>query len=108
LVSAVRAAAVALDALRLEPPQLLQLLAAHGGVVDLEHGIDVFIVGLEAVDADHACWPASMRACVLAAASSMRSFGMPASMAFAMPPSRLDLPIWPSALAARSAVRRST
>ena len=33
------------------------------------------------------CAPASMRAWVRAAASSMRSFGMPASIAFAMPPS---------------------
>ena len=32
-------------------------------------------------------WPESMRACVRAAASSIFSFGMPASMAFAMPPS---------------------
>jgi hypothetical protein len=31
-------------------------------------------------------WPESMRACVRAAASSIFNFGMPASMAFAMPP----------------------
>ncbi len=32
------------------------------------------------------CRPESIRACVRAAASSMRSLGMPSPMAFAMPP----------------------
>jgi hypothetical protein len=40
--------------------------------------------------------PESMRACVRAAASSMRSFGMPASMALAMPPSASTSSMWPT------------
>ena len=52
--------------------------------------------------------PLSMRACVFAAASSMRSFGRPSSMAFAMPPIFSTSSIWARALAARSCVRRST
>ena len=39
-----------------------------------------------------------MRACVLAAASSMRSLGMPASIALAMPPSASTSSMWPQAL----------
>src|SRR5206468_570031 len=53
-----------------------------------------------------ACRPASMRACVLAEASSMRSFGTPASMAFAMPPSASTSWMWPQAFCARSRVLR--
>ena len=58
-----------------------------------------------------ACSPASMRACVRAAASSMRSFGMPASIALAMPPSASISSIWLQRLARRgrrSAARRSS
>ena len=52
--------------------------------------------------------PESMRACVLAAASSMRSLGMPASMAAVMPPASSTSSIRDQARAARSAVSRST
>ena len=48
------------------------------------------------------CLPRSMRACVRAAASSMRIFGMPAAMAFAMPPSFSTSSMWASAFSASS------
>ncbi|OWK22341.1 hypothetical protein AJ88_08560 [Mesorhizobium amorphae CCBAU 01583] len=54
------------------------------------------------------CSPESMRAWVRAAASSMRSFGMPFSIAAAMPPRLSTSSIWASARAARSCVSRST
>ena len=52
--------------------------------------------------------PESMRAWVRAAASSMRSFGMPASMALAIPPSSSTSRDVSEHLSARSLVRRST
>jgi hypothetical protein len=66
----------------------LAICGAHRGVVDLEH-VDLLLLldRVELVDADDRLRPESMRACVRAAASSMRSLGMPASMALAMPPS---------------------
>ncbi len=54
------------------------------------------------------CSPESIRACAFAAASSMRSFGVPASMAFAMPPIASTSSMCPIARAARSWVSRST
>ena len=48
------------------------------------------------------CWPESMRAWVRAAASSMRSLGMPASMAAVMPPAASTSSMWAQALRARS------
>jgi hypothetical protein len=61
-------------------------MLAHRGIVDLQHRHVFVFVELELVDADHrlrAAVDARLRA---AAASSMRSFGRPASMALAMPP----------------------
>ena len=55
-----------------------------------------------------ACWPESMRACVRAAASSMRILGMPASMAFDMPPAFSTSWMCAQARLARSWVSRST
>ena len=53
--------------------------------------------------------PESMRACVRAAASSMRIFGMPAAIALAMPPSSSTSAMWLLGLAdASSQVSRST
>ena len=52
--------------------------------------------------------PESMRAWVLAAASSMRSLGMPASIAAVIPPASSTSWMWAHARAARSWVRRST
>ena len=49
-----------------------------------------------------------MRAWVREAASSMRNFGMPASMADAIPPLSSTSVMWSHALAARSWVSRST
>ncbi len=54
------------------------------------------------------CRPASMRAWVRAAASSMRIFGMPCSMALAMPPARSVSSMCAHARSARSCVSRST
>ena len=54
------------------------------------------------------CRPASIRAWVLAAASSIRSFGNPASMARAMPPISSTSARWAMARAARSWVSLST
>ena len=48
------------------------------------------------------CRPESIRAWVRAAASSMRSLGMPASIALAMPPACSTSLMWPHALRARS------
>ena len=53
-------------------------------------------------------WPLSIRACFLAAASSIRNFGMPASMAFVMPPNSSTSSISAHALLAISLVRFST
>jgi hypothetical protein len=52
--------------------------------------------------------PESMRAWVRAAASSMRSFGMPASMALAMPPAFSTSRMCAHARLASSWVSRST
>ena len=52
--------------------------------------------------------PESMRPCVRAAASSMRSFGIPASMALRIPPVSSTSAMCCRARSARSAVRRST
>ena len=52
--------------------------------------------------------PESMRAWVRAAASSMRSLGMPCSMALAMPPASSASRMWAHARSARSWVSRST
>ena len=52
--------------------------------------------------------PESMRAWVRAAASSMRSLGMPASMAAVIPPASSTSSMCAQARAARSAVSRST
>ena len=67
--------------------QLVELLGAHLGVVDLEH-VDLLVGGRRRyLLTPITGWrPESMRAWVRAAASSIRSFGMPASMALAMPP----------------------
>lgn len=54
------------------------------------------------------CRPESMRACVRAAASSTRSFGMPASMACAMPPAASTSSMCCHARRARSYVSFST
>ncbi len=53
-------------------------------------------------------WPASIRAWVRAAASSIRIFGMPASMALAMPPAASTSSMCSQARWARSWVSRST
>ena len=52
--------------------------------------------------------PESMRACVRAAASSMRSLGMPASIAAVIPPAASTSWMCAHACAARSWVSRST
>jgi hypothetical protein len=54
------------------------------------------------------CRPESIRAWVRAAASSMRSFGMPASMALAMPPASSTSRMCAHALRASSSVSFST
>ena len=54
------------------------------------------------------CRPESIRAWVRAAASSMRSFGSPASFALAIPPALSTSWMCSQARAARSAVSRST
>jgi hypothetical protein len=52
--------------------------------------------------------PESILAWVRAAASSIRIFGMPCSMALAMPPARSASRMWAHARSARSWVSRST
>ena len=70
------------------------LLGAHPAVLDLEHLDLVVLVDLVLVDADHRLLTRVDRAWVRAAASSMRSFGMPSSMACAMPPCSFTSPMW--------------
>ena len=52
--------------------------------------------------------PESIRAWVRAAASSIRSFGMPSSIARDIPPARSTSWMWAQARSARSWVSRST
>ncbi len=65
----------------------------------LSTSIAASLTGLYLLTPITACRPASIRACVLAEASSMRSFGTPASIALAMPPSASTSWIWPQAFA---------
>jgi hypothetical protein len=68
--------------------QLVKLLLAHRGVVHLQDVDRLLALRLVTVDAHNGLLAAeSMRAWVLAAASSIRIFGMPCSMALAIPPS---------------------
>ncbi len=71
--------------------ELLDLRGAHRGIVHLEDVDGLSAVRRNLLTPMTDCTPESMRACVLAAASSIRSFGIPASMALAMPAERLDL-----------------
>ena len=91
-----------------EPLQLVQLLAADGAVVDFEDG-DVGVAVLPVfVHADDGLAAESMRPCVAVAACSIMRFGMPASIALAMPPNFSTSSMCLSARAARSCVSRST
>ena len=54
------------------------------------------------------CAPESSRAWVRAAASSMRIFGRPSSIALAIPPASSASVMWAQARSARSWVSRST
>jgi hypothetical protein len=64
-----------------QPAELVELLGAHGPVVDLEH-VDVVVAGDRyLLTPMTGCRPESIRAWVRAAASSMRILGMPSSMA---------------------------
>ena len=82
----------ALVALLAQPAQLVQLLRADAGVVDLAGRRSPRRTSVTYLLTPITGWrPESIRAWVRAAASSTRSFGMPASMACGHPAGLLDL-----------------
>ena len=105
-----RRTAGVLVALGPQPPQLGDLLGADRAVVDLEHVDRSRSSGTRYLLTPITGWrPESIRAWVRAAASSMRSLGMPGlDGGLAMPPAASTSWMCAQARAARSWVSRST
>ena len=104
-----RRAASGLVALGAQPLELGDLLAPRTALLSTLSTSIVLVVSSRYLFTPMTGWrPESMRAWVRAAASSMRSLGMPASMALAMPPTSSTSSMCARRVAASSWVSRST